>query len=249
MRALILPFALWAGALQAALPGQSNAEVYSAAAALASITVMVYRLGVWRQEMVNTSTTSAPRSRGTGRSPPSSSGGSSTDSRRWSDSSKRRPSTGLAWSDGKAESMQRSRRWTNRSIGSVHTPDASRRSRQGGRMNDPLPFLYKVVRRCVALLVDGLLIVSTPLAEKNPAKIIAQRAPLVLSMARLVVLAFAVAMLRQIWVRGVGAWPAATLSIAVVLALPISRGTRPGEIAWRGRDAWPGACVRKVWHR
>ncbi|HEY5061919.1 MAG TPA: hypothetical protein VII52_10315 [Gemmatimonadaceae bacterium] len=54
MRALILPFALWAGALQAALPGQSNAEVYSAAAALASITVMVYRLGVWRQEMVNT---------------------------------------------------------------------------------------------------------------------------------------------------------------------------------------------------
>ena len=54
MRPLILPFALWIGALQAAVPQQSTAELFSAAAALASITVMVYRLGVWRQEMVNT---------------------------------------------------------------------------------------------------------------------------------------------------------------------------------------------------
>ena len=54
MRGLILPFALWVGALQTVMPNQGNAELFSAAAALASITVMVYRLGVWRQEMVNT---------------------------------------------------------------------------------------------------------------------------------------------------------------------------------------------------
>ncbi|HEY5061918.1 MAG TPA: hypothetical protein VII52_10310 [Gemmatimonadaceae bacterium] len=106
-------------------------------------------------------------------------------------------------------------------------------------MNTPLPFLYKLARRGLVLLVDGLLIVSTPLAEKNPAKIIAQRAPLVLSMARVVVLAFAVAMLRQIWVRGVGAWPAATLSIAVVLALPILAAldrVKPGEVVTLARS-------------
>jgi hypothetical protein len=54
MRALVLPFALWIGALQTLVPNQGNAELFSAAAGLASITVMVYRLGVWRQEMVNT---------------------------------------------------------------------------------------------------------------------------------------------------------------------------------------------------
>ena len=53
MRALVLPFALWIGALQAIVPNQGTAELCSAAAGLASITVMVYRLGVWRQEMVN----------------------------------------------------------------------------------------------------------------------------------------------------------------------------------------------------
>ena len=54
MRALILPFALWAGTLQTVLPNQSGTEILSASVALASITVMVYRLGVWRQEMANT---------------------------------------------------------------------------------------------------------------------------------------------------------------------------------------------------
>ena len=54
MRAVILPLAVWIGALQVGLPNQSGAESLSAAVALAGITVMVYRLGVWRQEMVNT---------------------------------------------------------------------------------------------------------------------------------------------------------------------------------------------------
>ena len=54
MRALILPFALWVGALQTVMPNQGNTEILSAAVALASLTVLVYRLGVWRQEMLNT---------------------------------------------------------------------------------------------------------------------------------------------------------------------------------------------------
>ena len=40
-------------------------------------------------------------------------------------------------------------------------------------------------------------------------------------MSRLVVLAFAFAMLRQIWHAGIAGWPEATLAIAVVLALPL----------------------------
>ena len=54
MRILILPFALWVGALQAIAPTQDSTELLSAAAALASLTIMIYRLGVSRQEMVDT---------------------------------------------------------------------------------------------------------------------------------------------------------------------------------------------------
>jgi hypothetical protein len=66
------------------------------------------------------------------------------------------------------------------------------------------------------------LAIVTPLLEKNPAKtFVAAGVPLVFSMARLVVLAFASVMLRQIWRAGVAGWPDATLAIAVVLSLPI----------------------------
>ncbi len=61
----------------------------------------------------------------------------------------------------------------------------------------------------------------TPLLEKNPAKTVSLGIPLVFSMARLIVLAFAFAMLHQVWYAGVAGWPDATLSIAIVLALPI----------------------------
>lgn len=66
---------------------------------------------------------------------------------------------------------------------------------------------------CVALL--------TPLLEKNPTKLGAHALPLVFSMARLIVLAFALGMLHQMWRSGIVAWPEATLAIAIVLALPI----------------------------
>ncbi len=60
MRSLAIPFAIWVGVLQ--LPPsnqqlaslQATATLLSAAMAMAGLTVMVYRLGVWRQEMVNT---------------------------------------------------------------------------------------------------------------------------------------------------------------------------------------------------
>ena len=81
--------------------------------------------------------------------------------------------------------------------------------------------LYKGARRIGALLGGGMLIVTTPLVEKNPAKVLASRAPVVLSMARVVVLGFAVALLRQVWRAGIAGWPDATLSMAIVLALPV----------------------------
>jgi hypothetical protein len=60
----------------------------------------------------------------------------------------------------------------------------------------------------------------TPLLEKNVVKVFALDVPVVFSMSRLVVLAFAVGMLRQLWRAGVAGWPEATLAIAIVLALP-----------------------------
>ena len=61
----------------------------------------------------------------------------------------------------------------------------------------------------------------TPLLEKNVVKTLALDTPVVFSMSRVIVLAFAVGMLHQIWHVGVAGWPEATLSIAIVLALPI----------------------------
>ena len=74
----------------------------------------------------------------------------------------------------------------------------------------PVPF---VQRATLALL--------TPLLEKNVLKTASLDVPMVFSMSRVIVLAFAVAMLRQVWKAGIAGWPAATLAIAIVLALPI----------------------------
>jgi hypothetical protein len=61
----------------------------------------------------------------------------------------------------------------------------------------------------------------TPLLEKNVVKRMSVEAPMVLSMSRLVVLAFAVGLMRQLWYSGIAGWPDATLAMAVVLALPL----------------------------
>jgi hypothetical protein len=65
------------------------------------------------------------------------------------------------------------------------------------------------------------LAIITPLLEKNVLKTISFDIPVVFSMSRVIVLAFAVALIRQIWRAGIAGWPDATLSIAIVLALPI----------------------------
>jgi len=69
-----------------------------------------------------------------------------------------------------------------------------------------------------------ILALVTPLLEKNPTKTATFSlcyVPMVLSMARVIVLLFAIAMLHQIRVAGVAGWPDATLSIAIVLAMPL----------------------------
>lgn len=72
-----------------------------------------------------------------------------------------------------------------------------------------------------AALAGVLLAALSPLHEKNALKTVAVRAPMVLSMSRLIVLAFAVVTLRQLWRVGVAGWPDATLAVTVVLAIPI----------------------------
>jgi hypothetical protein len=50
----------------------------------------------------------------------------------------------------------------------------------------------------MGLVIDGLLIVATPLVKKNPPNMPARRAPVVLSMARVEMSEFAVAALTQL---------------------------------------------------
>src|SRR5579884_937613 len=56
--ASILPFLIWLGLLQVPLrpfePPDSVGALVSIAATLAALTVAVYRLGVWREQMSNT---------------------------------------------------------------------------------------------------------------------------------------------------------------------------------------------------
>ena len=77
-----------------------------------------------------------------------------------------------------------------------------------------LPFLYKVVR---TIGTSAL----TPVLEKNVVKTLATNSAFVVSMSRVIVVAFAAVMLKQFWQSGIGGWPDAALGIAIVLALPI----------------------------
>lgn len=58
MRHAILPFAGWLAALQSVAPVNTTADTIARligiAGVLGTLTVLVYRLGVWRQEMENT---------------------------------------------------------------------------------------------------------------------------------------------------------------------------------------------------
>ena len=61
MRTIVLPSAAWLGVLQAFVPPsaagfgfETVARLVALASVLGSLTVMIYRLGVWRQEMENT---------------------------------------------------------------------------------------------------------------------------------------------------------------------------------------------------
>ena len=58
MRTTILPFVAWMGALQGLTAHSSTIEdtarLIGLASVLGTLTVLIYRLGVWRQEMQNT---------------------------------------------------------------------------------------------------------------------------------------------------------------------------------------------------
>jgi hypothetical protein len=58
MKGLFISFGIWLGILQVPAPRllsvEGVAQLLGAAGALAGLTVMVYRLGVWRQEIYNT---------------------------------------------------------------------------------------------------------------------------------------------------------------------------------------------------
>jgi hypothetical protein len=77
-----------------------------------------------------------------------------------------------------------------------------------------------VVRIAAAARV-AMLATLTPLLEKNVIKTLSVDVPFIFSMSRVIVLGFALAMLRQIWRMGISGWPEATLSMAIVLALPM----------------------------
>lgn len=75
--------------------------------------------------------------------------------------------------------------------------------------------------RLPRMLRTVALVTLSPLLEKNLLKTLSLDAPFVFSMSRVIVLAFAVGMLRQVWRSGIAGWPEATLAIAIVLALPV----------------------------
>jgi hypothetical protein len=74
-----------------------------------------------------------------------------------------------------------------------------------------------IVQRVRAIGLAAL----TPLLEKNVIKTLSLDLPVVFSMGRIIVLVFAVAVIRQIWRAGIAGWPDATLAIAIVLAIPV----------------------------
>jgi len=63
-----------------------------------------------------------------------------------------------------------------------------------------------------------LLIILSMVMEKNPQKVLSTQAPISLSMTRIVILAFAVGLFRQMWMAGIAGWPEATLCIALVFS-------------------------------
>jgi hypothetical protein len=61
----------------------------------------------------------------------------------------------------------------------------------------------------------------TPVLEKNIVKTAAMDSSLVVSMSRVIAMAFAVVLLRDFWLHGLNGWPDAALGITTVLAVPL----------------------------
>jgi hypothetical protein len=79
----------------------------------------------------------------------------------------------------------------------------------------------EALRAFIAALRTAAMAAVTPLLEKNLTKTLMFETPVVFSMSRIIVLAFAAGLLRQLWHAGIAGWPDATLAMATVLALPL----------------------------
>lgn len=77
-----------------------------------------------------------------------------------------------------------------------------------------LPYLTRAMKSVATTVL-------TPVLEKNAIKTLGVNSPLVVSMSRLIVLAFAAVTLREFWHNGINGWADAGLGIATVLALPV----------------------------
>lgn len=83
----------------------------------------------------------------------------------------------------------------------------------------PPRLVVHTVRRVAYRVVWPVaLALVSPVLEKNPQKVFAANAPVVFSVTRLVIAAFAVAMFRQLWTAGVAGWPEATLCLGLIFA-------------------------------
>ena len=76
-----------------------------------------------------------------------------------------------------------------------------------------LPLLLRIVKSVGTTALTSVL-------EKNVVKTLATGSPLVVSMSRLIAMAFAGVMLKEFWHSGIDSWPDAALGVATVLALP-----------------------------
>jgi hypothetical protein len=77
-----------------------------------------------------------------------------------------------------------------------------------------IPFLLRVVKSATHAAL-------TPVLEKNIVKTVATDSPFVVSMSRLIAMAFALVLLRDFWLHGLNGWPDAALGITTVLAVPL----------------------------
>lgn len=78
--------------------------------------------------------------------------------------------------------------------------------------------IKRYLKRALRMFTVLALVMLSPLLEKNPQKVLASRAPVVFSITRIVICAFAIGMFRQMLHAGVVSWPEVTLCVALIFS-------------------------------